>query len=309
MNINQLSDNELNNLAKRVFFANTPRVDNRLVHQTVVEVSDSLTALQNVFGSILNNMKNITNIHQFEDKRLSRIKKEQVLESKSPAATLTGGTNAEASMEAFSSLAGMFGELKENLEKLDLTADSSCDVDSSDYDIDGPDKKKRRKKKGGRKGARRARLPKALKLGGRLLAPVMIGLDVYDRMSEDQSAGKIAAGVGGGALGAWAGAEAGAAAGGAIGAAFGGVGAVPGAAIGGLMGGAIGYMGGSAAGDYAYDKIAEPEKKPDLAKTGYSATFADFLSKSFATAAMITSPGLAMGLGMGQMVMDWFGGL
>jgi len=260
MNINQLSDNELNNLAKRVFFANTPRVDNRLVHQTVVEVSDSLTALQNVFGSILNNMKNITNIHQFEDKRLSRIKKEQVLESKSPTATLTGGTNAEASMEAFSSLAGMFGELKENLEKLDLTANSSCDVDSGDDDIDGPDKKKKRKKKGGRRGARRARLPKALKLGGKLLAPVMIGLDVYDRLSEDQSAGKIAAGVGGGALGAWAGAEAGAAAGGAIGAAFAGVGAVPGAAIGGLIGGAIGYMGGSAAGDYAYDKIAQPEK-------------------------------------------------
>ena len=102
-------------------------------------------------------------------------------------------------------------------------------------------------------------LPKGVRGGPAILAPLFAGFEFAGRKSEGQTnvqAGVGTAGsVGGGLAGATLGAKGGAAAGAAIGALFGGVGAVPGAVIGGVLGGLVGGIGGSMAGGAAADKI------------------------------------------------------
>lgn len=102
-------------------------------------------------------------------------------------------------------------------------------------------------------------LPKGVRGGPAILAPLLAGFEFAGRKSEGQT--NVQAGVGtagsvaGGLAGGWAGAQGGAAAGAAIGALFGGVGAVPGALIGGALGGLAGGIGGSMLGGGVADKV------------------------------------------------------
>lgn len=102
-------------------------------------------------------------------------------------------------------------------------------------------------------------LPKGVRGGPAILAPVLAGFEFAGRKSEGQT--NVQAGVGtagsvaGGLAGAAVGAKGGAAAGAAIGALFGGVGAIPGAAIGGILGGLAGGIGGSMLGGGVADKV------------------------------------------------------
>jgi RHS repeat-associated protein len=108
------------------------------------------------------------------------------------------------------------------------------------------------------------RLPKYLKVGGRVLVAVAIAADAYEIYTADNKPRTITKVVGGWA-GAWVGAElggeGGAVAGGAIGVWFFGAGAVPGAGIGGVIGsiggGITGYIIGSKTAEVVYDIVQE----------------------------------------------------
>ncbi|MDQ0299635.1 hypothetical protein J2S78_002055 [Salibacterium salarium] len=97
----------------------------------------------------------------------------------------------------------------------------------------------------------------AAKWGGRALAPVGIGMDVYDIATS--SPGEDREEAVGSAAGGWSGAAAGATGGAALGSVVPGVGS----AIGGAVGGIGGYFGGSKLGEFITDKVdfsAIPDK-------------------------------------------------
>jgi len=236
-------------LLKKTLLANktqtpTATVANDNTHEltksNLVTISNSFTSLQNAFNKIYAHTLNVRNLHQYEEKRISNIKRENNLENKiTPSSAPALSTNNTGS--SLASTASTLDDLASSVEKLN-------------------EKMKNVKLSGGgdllsTAGNLGLSALSFSKYGGKLLGPLSIGIDAFGRYQEGQSTGQIAAGVGGGAAGAYAGAELGAAAGGAIGAFFFGAGAIPGAAIGGAIGGIGGYFGGSYAGDTAYNAL------------------------------------------------------
>jgi murein DD-endopeptidase MepM/ murein hydrolase activator NlpD len=232
-----LSSNALKtqNLEVSVVNDNVPE----LTKSNLITISNSFTSLQNAFNKIYAHTLNVRNLHQYEEKKLSNIKRENNLENKiTPGASPvlnTGGAGSSLASTAttLDELASSVEKLNDKMKKINLSGNGYSNAMLLGDIV----------------GSRMGRL------GGRALGVAGIGLDAFGRYQEDQSAGQIATGVGGGLAGAALGAKGGAVAGAAIGAAFGGVGAVPGAAIGGFIGGIGGYFAGSYAGDTAYNVL------------------------------------------------------
>jgi murein DD-endopeptidase MepM/ murein hydrolase activator NlpD len=214
-----------------------------LTKSNLATLSNSFTSLQNAFNKIYAHTLNVRNLHQYEEKRLSNIKRETNLENKiapssSPVLNTGGDGSSLASTAAtLDELASSVEKLNDKMKKINLSGNGYSNAPLLGDSVGS---------------SSRSRLAR---IGGRALGVAGVGLDVYGRYQEGESAGQIATGVGGGLAGAALGAKGGAAAGAAIGAVFGGVGAVPGAAIGGFIGGIGGYFAGSYAGDTAYDAL------------------------------------------------------
>lgn len=213
-----------------------------LTKSNLITISNSFTSLQNAFNKIYAHTLNVRNLHQYDEKRLSNIKKENNLENKitpggaSALGTNNSGSSLASTASTLDDLASSVEKLNDKMKKINLSGNGYSNAMLLGDGV----------------GSSRSRMGR---LGGRALGVAGIGFDAFGRYQEGQSAGQIAVGVGGGAAGAWAGGAAGAAIGGAIGSAFFGVGAVPGAAIGGFIGGVGGYFAGSAAGDTAYNTL------------------------------------------------------
>jgi murein DD-endopeptidase MepM/ murein hydrolase activator NlpD len=237
-------------LLKKTLLSNKPQnldasVANDNTHEltksNLVTLSNSFTSLQNAFNKIYAHTLNVRNLHQYDEKRLANIKKENSLENKiapstSPVLNTGGdGTSLASTAATLDELASSVEKLNDKMKKINLSGTGYSNAMLLGDSV----------------GTR----SRAARLGGRALGVAGVGLDVYGRYQEGESAGQIATGVGSGLAGAALGAKGGAAAGAAVGAFFGGVGAVPGAAIGGFIGGIGGYFGGSMAGDAAYNAL------------------------------------------------------
>jgi murein DD-endopeptidase MepM/ murein hydrolase activator NlpD len=213
-----------------------------LTKSNLVTLSNSFTSLQNAFNKIYAHTLNVRNLHQYDEKRMANISRQNKLETKiaagggSPIAATGTGDPLASTAANLDNLSTSVEKLNEKMKKINLSGNGNAMLPMLLGDGIGSNS--------------RSRLGR---LGGRALGVAGVGLDVYGRYQEGQSAGQIAAGTGGGLAGAALGAKGGAAAGAAIGAFFFGAGAVPGAAIGGFLGGVGGYFAGSAAGDTAYD--------------------------------------------------------
>lgn len=214
-----------------------------LTKSNLVTLSNSFTSLQNAFNKIYAHTLNVRNLHQYDEKRMASISRQNKLETKispvgsTPIATTGTGDSLASTAATLDNLSTSVEKLNEKMKKINLSGNGYSNAMLLGDGIGSNS---------------RTRLGR---LGGRALGIAGVGLDVYGRYQEGQAAGQIAAGTGGGLAGAALGAKGGAAAGGAIGALFFGAGAVPGAAIGGFLGGVGGYFAGSYAGDTAYDAL------------------------------------------------------
>ncbi len=217
-----------------------------LTKSNLVTLSNSFTSLQNAFNKIYAHTLNVRNLHQYDEKRMANISRQNKLETKiapgsTPISTASGSGDSLASTAAtLDNLSTSVEKLNEKMKKINLSGNGQSSTMLPMLLGNGIGSNSR------------SRLGR---LGGRALGIAGVGLDVYGRYQEGQTAGQIAAGTGGGLAGAALGAKGGAAAGAAIGALFFGAGAVPGAAIGGFLGGVGGYFAGSYAGDTAYDAL------------------------------------------------------
>ena len=113
----------------------------------------------------------------------------------------------------------------------------------------------------GRAGRSVSRWAGRLRIAGRILIVIDIGISAYRvAMAPEVDRPRVlfqeVGGLGGALAGGWAGAKLGGLIGGGIGAWFGGAGAVPGAAIGAVIGGIAGAIGGSWAGRRLGDFVA-----------------------------------------------------
>ena len=218
-----------------------------LTKSNLVTLSNSFTSLQNAFNKIYAHTLNVRNLHQYDEKRMGNISRQNKLETKISPGSSTPISTASGSGDSLASTAATLDNLSTSVEKLNEKM-KKINLNGNGYSNamllgDGIGSNSR------------SRLGRLGRLGGRALGVAGVGLDAYGRYQEGQTAGQIAAGTGGGLAGAALGAKGGAAAGAAIGAFFFGAGAVPGAAIGGFLGGVGGYFAGSAAGDTAYDAL------------------------------------------------------
>lgn len=217
-----------------------------LTKSNLVTLSNSFTSLQNAFNKIYAHTLNVRNLHQYDEKRMASISRQNKLETKiapgsTPISTASGSGDSLASTAAtLDNLSTSVEKLNEKMKKINLSGNGYSNAMLLGDGIGSNS---------------RSRLGRLGRLGGRALGAAGVGLDAYGRYQEGQTAGQIGAGVGGGMAGAALGAKGGAAAGAAIGALFFGAGAVPGAAIGGFLGGVGGYFAGSYAGDTAYDAL------------------------------------------------------
>ena len=215
-----------------------------LTKSNLVTLSNSFTSLQNAFNKIYAHTLNVRNLHQYDEKRMANISRQNKLETKiaagggTPISATGAGDSLASTAATLDNLSTSVEKLNEKMKKINLSGNGNAMLPMLLGDGIGSNS--------------RSRLGR---LGGRALGVAGVGLDVYGRYQEGQSAGQIAAGTGGGLAGAALGAKGGAAAGAAIGAFFFGAGAVPGAAIGGFLGGVGGYFAGSAAGDTAYEAL------------------------------------------------------
>lgn len=203
-----------------------------LTKSNLMTISNSFTSLQNAFNKIYAHTLNVRNLHQYDEKRISNIKRENNLEnnitpSSSPAlGTNNAGSSLAATASTLDDLASSVENLNDKMKNINLSGGGSIAGSAGNLGLSALS---------------------FSKYGGKLLGPLSIGIDAFSRYQEGQSTGQIAAGVGGGAAGAWAGATAGAA--------IGSLGGPIGAAAGGFIGGVGGYFGGSYAGDTAYNAL------------------------------------------------------
>lgn len=214
-----------------------------LTKSNLVTLSSSFTSLQNAFNKIYAHTVNVRNLHQYDEKRLANISRQNSLENKiapasSPVTSTSGPGDSLASTAAtLDELASSVEKLNEKMKKINLNGGGNMPGSPTGPMILGD----------GIGTPSRTRMGR---WGGRVLGAAGIGLDVFGRYQEGQSAGQIATGVGGGLAGAALGAKAG----GALGA-LGGPAAPVTVPLGAFIGGALGYFGGSAAGDAAYGTL------------------------------------------------------
>ncbi len=207
-----------------------------LTKSNLITISNSFTSLQNTFNKIYSHTLNVRNLHQYEEKRLANIKRENSIESKiappssTPLSAAGDGSTLASTAATLDKLASSVDQLNEKMKNINLGGGGMSSAGQLADAIPT---------------SSRTRLGR---FAGRALGAVGIGLDVYGRYQEGQSAGQIAAGVGGGLAGAAALGQAGAALG-----ALGGPAAPVTVPLGAFIGSAIGYFGGSYAGDAAYD--------------------------------------------------------
>ena len=170
MAITQTADDDvLNNIIKKSLIGVKPKEKIEvLTGKSTVKVSNTITSLQNAFNKIYAYTQNVKNIHTLEEKRLQGIKKEVTMETKSSTASLAGGMSVDIGNlpDVFKQLTKSVEDLTKNLDKLDMSDNTSGDID-----IDDDDSRKRKRRGGrraGRRGGTRSGRGRAIPRGGRL---------------------------------------------------------------------------------------------------------------------------------------------
>ena len=300
--LERFDQDELNKLAKRTSVIRMPKQnkeDNQqytLTRKSTATISNDFVALHNAFNKILSGSTNVKELQKVQTKS----DQNKNISNVPAPVQIIGAEDLGGNIKV---LGKYFESLTELLKKLDLNPDKNNQEDDGGEDdtvIDaGGEKKKkgRGKKKGKARGRKRGRSKlRGRGLGGKALGIFAAGMDLYDRLSDGESATQAGVGVAGGVAGGWAGAEAGAALG-----TLGGPAAPITVPLGGLIGGAIGYFAGGKAADAAYGAVTKEspaDKRLEVAASkasvapavhepskignnSYSSRFAAYLSDTF----------------------------
>lgn len=208
-------------------------------HNTIVNMSNTLSSIESVFNKISVYYDNITNINNAIQRRNAEIAKEAIMERSLPQKLGSVGPDIVSTIDE---LSAEIDQLKSKLKHSD-SRDGIVSIISGGLGLGGL-------------------LGMGLGIGKKLaslktLGLIGIGIDAYDRYEDGQGLGQIALGLGGGIAGTFAGQAAGNYLGGAVGSFF-GVPAV-GAAVGGVIGSVGGYVGGSKIADTLFDKYFSPK--------------------------------------------------
>lgn len=156
----QANEEDLNSIIKRSSIGIKPKEKTEvLTEKSIIQLSNTITSLQNSFNKIYTHTLNVKNIHQMEEKRLQNIKKEVTMETKISTASLAGGAGIEIGNlpDLFKQLTTSVEDLTKQFDKLDMAPDV-CDSGTGDEDVDDDDdtRRRRRRRRGGRRGGRRA---------------------------------------------------------------------------------------------------------------------------------------------------------
>lgn len=198
-------------------------LQNRKKQFGVNKMSSTLTKMEDSFNSILSYTRNIIKLTPKGVANQEKTPVQQLVPSQPVV-------NTDSLIGQLTLLDKQIKLLTQKLGGLDLSAQRQSDID---IDI----MKTRKRIKGGK-------IPKSLKV----LGTIGVGLDVYDRYSEDQSFGQIATGVGSSLVGSMVGGRAGAA----LGSSAGPIGGI----VGSVIGSTVGYLGGGYVGDKLYNTFA-----------------------------------------------------